>query len=71
MLYNFIPFPQRVQNKKQNPKKACRFEELNGFVYHSNWLENMLIVASMNGFKQSYKALESEIFKFCVIFLLI
>ena len=55
MIYNFMPFSQRVQNRKHNPKKMCRFEELNGFVYHSNWLENMLIAGSTNGFRQSHK----------------
>ena len=55
MIYNFMPFSQRVQNRKQNPKKISRFEELNGFVYHSNWLENMLIAGSMNGFRQAHK----------------
>jgi hypothetical protein len=55
MIYNFMPFSQRTQKQKDKPKKSCRFEELNGFVYHSNWLENMLIASSMNGFKQSHK----------------
>lgn len=55
MIYNFMPFSQRVQNRKKNPKKTSRFKELNGFVYHSNWLENMLIAGSMNGFRQSHK----------------
>ena len=57
ILYNFMPFSKKVQNRKNNPKKTCRFEELNGFVYYSNWLENMSIAGSMNGFKQSHKKL--------------
>lgn len=55
ILYNFMPFSKKVQNRKNNPKKTCRFEELNGFVYYSNWLENMSIAGSMNGFKQFHK----------------
>ena len=54
MVYNFAPFSQRVQKQKDKPKKYSRFEEFNGFVYHNNWLENMLIAGSMNGFKQSH-----------------
>jgi hypothetical protein len=52
MVYNFAPFSQRTQ--KQKHKKSSRFEEFNGFVYHNNWLENMLVAGSMNGFKQSH-----------------
>ena len=54
MLYNFTPFSQRVQKQKNKPKKSSRFEEFNEFVYHNNWLENMLVAGSMNGFKQSH-----------------
>lgn len=55
MIYNFMPLCQRVQKRKERPKKSSRFEELNGFVYHSNWLENLLIAGSMNGFRTSHK----------------
>jgi hypothetical protein len=54
MVYNFAPFSQKTQKQKDKPKKSSRFEEFNGFVYHNNWLENMLIAGSMNGFKQSH-----------------
>ena len=54
MLYNFTPFSQRVQKQKNKLKKSSRFEEFNEFVYHNNWLENMLVAGSMNGFKQSH-----------------
>lgn len=60
MLYNFMPFSKKVQNRKNNPKKTCRFEELNGFVYYSNWLENMSIAGSMNGFKQFHKKRQNQ-----------
>lgn len=49
MMYNFTPFCQKVQKRKQNPKKISRFEEFNGFVYHQDWLQNCLIANSMNG----------------------
>jgi hypothetical protein len=55
MLYNFAPFSQKVQNRKEKPKKTSRFEEFNGFIYHQNWLENLLIASSMNGIRQSHK----------------
>ncbi len=49
MLYNFVPFSQRVQNRKDNPKKKSRFEDYNGFVYHQDWLQNLIIASSLNG----------------------
>jgi hypothetical protein len=55
MVYNFAPFCQRVQARKQNPKKASRFEQLNGFLYHKDWLDNLLIASSLNGFKTPHK----------------
>lgn len=41
MIYNFMPFSRRTQKQINKAKKSCRFEELNGFLYHSNWLENI------------------------------
>jgi hypothetical protein len=52
MLYNFKPFEKRTVTKMN---KKCRFEELNGFTYHQNWLQNMLIAGSMNGFRKHHK----------------
>lgn len=51
MLYNFAPFSERTQ--KQN--KISRFEQLNGFVYHQDWLQNLLIASSLNGFATHHK----------------
>jgi hypothetical protein len=51
MIYNFMPFC----NKTQKLKKQSRFEEYNGFVYHRNWLHNMLIAGSMNGYRTRHK----------------
>lgn len=55
LIYNFMPFCDRVQKRKTSPKKSSRFEERNGFVYSANWLENLLIAGSMNGFRASPK----------------
>jgi hypothetical protein len=33
----------------------CRSADLNGFVYSDCWLENLLIAASKNGFKQYHQ----------------
>ena len=51
IIYNFIPFCQKTQKQK----KQSRFEEYNGFVYHQNWLHNVLIAGSMNGYKTRHK----------------
>lgn len=48
MIYNFKPFQKQTVKKMG---KNSRFEELNGFKYHQNWLQNMLIAGSMNGFR--------------------
>lgn len=55
LIYNFMPFCDRVQKRKTSPKKSSRFAERNGFVYSANWLENLLIAGSMNGFRASPK----------------
>lgn len=54
MMYNFTPFCQKVQKRKENPKKTSRFEEFNGFVYHQDWLQNCLIASSLNGKRRSH-----------------
>jgi len=46
--HNFRPYaPSTV--KKQ--KVRSPFEKLNGFQYHDNWLQNMLIATSRNGYR--------------------
>lgn len=44
LIWNFHPYCKKV--KRHSP-----FEDLNGFVYHQNWLQNLLIATSC-GFKQ-------------------
>jgi hypothetical protein len=49
LLANFLPYCPRttVAAHYQSPAN-----KLNGFVYHKNWLHNLLISASMGGFRQ-------------------
>jgi hypothetical protein len=55
MIYNFMPFTGRVQKRTEKPKKQSRFEEFNGFVYHKNWLQNLLIAGSMNASRTRHR----------------
>ena len=48
LLWNFHPYTRRT--KSANPERSSPFGELNGFVYHNNWLHNLLIAGSMNGY---------------------
>ena len=47
LLWNFHPYDRRTQAKYG--RQASPFERVNGFRYHENWLENLLIAASLNG----------------------
>ncbi len=49
LLHNFQPYCPRavVAQKYKSPA-----HKLNGFVYHDNWLHNLLISASMGGYRQ-------------------
>ena len=47
LLVNFCPYnPQTIQAKKGI---SSPFEQLNGFKYRENWLENLLVASSLNG----------------------
>jgi hypothetical protein len=48
LLWNFHPYGQRT--KQGHPERSSPFAKLNGFVYHENWLHNLLIAGSMNGY---------------------
>lgn len=50
IAHNFRPYSP-VTVKKQNIRSP--FEKLNGFQYHENWLKNMLIATSRNGYRES------------------
>ncbi len=49
LLHDFQPYCPRsdVADRYQSPA-----HKLNGFVYHDNWLHNLLISASMGGYRQ-------------------
>lgn len=49
LLSNFLPYYPRAAVAKQFASPA---HKLNGFVYHANWLHNLLISASMGGYRQ-------------------
>jgi len=51
LLHNFRPYcPRaRIQQPYQSP-----FHQLNGFVYHDNWLQNLLVATSLGGYYASY-----------------
>lgn len=49
LLHNFLPYCPRSLNagKYQSPA-----HKLNGLVYHNNWLQNLLVSASMGGYQE-------------------
>lgn len=49
LLWNFHPYDRRTQHKYGIGNSP--FEQLNDFRYHDNWLENMMIAASIGGWK--------------------
>jgi len=50
IAHNFRPYAPATM-KKKNIRSP--FEKLNGFQYHDNWLQNMLIATSRNGYRQN------------------
>ncbi len=49
LLHNFQPYCPRAKIAQTCISPA---HKLNGFVYHGNWLHNLLISASMGGYRQ-------------------
>jgi hypothetical protein len=49
LLHNFLPYCPRAKVAKQYKSPA---HKLNGFVYHDNWLHNLMISASLGGYRQ-------------------
>jgi len=49
LLHNFLPYGPRVG--KTNPYQSPA-HQLNGRVYHEDWLQNLLVSASMGGWRQ-------------------
>jgi hypothetical protein len=50
LLWNFHPYGLRARPKAGGT--CSPFTELNGFSYHDNWLENLMIASSMGGWKR-------------------
>lgn len=50
LLRNYYPYCLRKVDDKNS--LTCAASELNGFVYRQNWLENLIIASSMNGYRQ-------------------
>jgi hypothetical protein len=44
LLHNFLPYCPRtkIRQRYQSP-----FHKINGFLYHDNWLQNLLVAASL------------------------
>jgi hypothetical protein len=51
LIYNFTPSNPMTIKKYQGKKSPAN--RLNGFSYHENWLENLLIAASLKDFRPS------------------
>lgn len=49
LLWNFHPYGSRTTASE--PHRCSPFKDLNGFEYHDNWLRNLLIAGSMNGYR--------------------
>jgi hypothetical protein len=49
LLWNFHPYSLRL--RQHRPARSSPFADLNGFHYHSNWLQNLLIASSMGGLR--------------------
>nr|MBX2819467.1 hypothetical protein [Rhodothermaceae bacterium] len=49
LLWNFCPSAPATVRKHKG--QYCPAERLNGYRYHDNWLENLLISASLNGYR--------------------
>ncbi len=49
LIWNFHPYSLRT--RRRDPNRISPFQDINGFSYHENWLQNLLIAASMGGRK--------------------
>jgi len=50
LIWNFHPYCTRISHK-DSVNRASPFGDLNGFHYHPNWLHNLLVAASIGGWK--------------------
>ena len=51
LLWNFHPYGARTRHGA--PQRLSPFHDLNGFQYHDNWLQNLLVAASLGGRRAS------------------
>ena len=49
LIWNF--HPDCARTLANDMTLSSPFEDLNGFCYHGNWLHNLLIAGSMNGYR--------------------
>ena len=49
LQWNFQPYSPRL--RQAQPARSSPFADLNGFHYHSNWLQNLLVASSMGGLR--------------------
>jgi hypothetical protein len=49
LQWNFHPYSSRL--RLDQPARSSPFADLNGFHYHSNWLQNLLLASSMGGLR--------------------
>jgi len=47
LQWNFHPYGPRLRHDQ--PSRSSPFVDLNGFLYHPNWLQNFLLASSMGG----------------------
>jgi hypothetical protein len=45
LVWNFHPYGTKT--RRMYPNRSSPFQDINGFRYHDNWLQNMMIAASM------------------------
>lgn len=49
LQWNFHPYGARLRRSRE--ARVSPFHDLNGFIYHGNWLHNLLIASSMGGLR--------------------
>jgi hypothetical protein len=49
LQWNFHPYGPRLRH--DHPLRSSPFADLNGFHYHPNWLQNLLVASSMGGLR--------------------
>ena len=54
LIYNFAPYNPKTRKKTEYISPT---HKVNGFVYHQNWLQNLLICGSLNGGNGRLRAL--------------